>query len=238
MARLNAAASFVPRRAAECSSDSGLDGAGACFCAASGDRGLIAAEWDQAAPCVPRFRRQHASGGHGPVMPGGAAPNDNLLIAGSQRDPLADRRCHGTPPGSPGIVRYRRGPEQQESQSHVRAGTIRTIVLLVTVRPIREGGKRCGSPGKTPAPASPGGQGRMSRGSQLPAHFASGPLAPANSEGATWRPGRYPQTSSATRTRLDRRYLAHHRVDCEGRHHLDDRLYCRRGRRHPGFARG
>jgi hypothetical protein len=28
-------------------------------------------------------------------MPGGAAPNDNLLIAGSQRDPLADRCCHG-----------------------------------------------------------------------------------------------------------------------------------------------
>jgi hypothetical protein len=40
MARLNVAASFVPSRAAECSSDSGLDGAGACFCAASGDRGL------------------------------------------------------------------------------------------------------------------------------------------------------------------------------------------------------
>ena len=27
-----------------------------------------------------------------------------------------------------------------------------------TVRPIRQGGKRCGSPGKTPAPASPGGK--------------------------------------------------------------------------------
>jgi len=105
---------------------------------------------------MPRFRRQHASGGHGPVMPGGAAPHDNPLIAGSQRDPLADRCCHGAPLGSPGILRYRRGPEQQESRSHVRAGTTRTIVLPVTLRPIRQVGKRGDSPGKVPAPASPG----------------------------------------------------------------------------------
>jgi hypothetical protein len=91
-------------------------------------------------------------------MPGGAAPDDNLLIPGSQRDPLADRCCHGASPGSPGLIRYRRGPEQQESRSHARAGTIRAIVLSLTVRPIRQGGKRCGSPGKTPATASPGGR--------------------------------------------------------------------------------
>jgi hypothetical protein len=90
-------------------------------------------------------------------MPGGAAPHDNPLIAGSQQDPLADRCCHGGPPGSPGIVRYRRGLGQQESRSHVRAGTMRTILLSATVRPIRQGGERCGSPGKTPAPASRGG---------------------------------------------------------------------------------
>jgi hypothetical protein len=91
-------------------------------------------------------------------MPGGAAPHDNPLIADSQRDPLADRCCHGAPPGSPGILRYRRGLGQQESQSHVRAGTIEDDSPAPTVRPIRQGGKRCGSPGKTPAPASPGGK--------------------------------------------------------------------------------
>ena len=40
-----------------------------------------------------------------------------------------------------------------------RAGRhIRTMILPATVRPIRQGGKRCGGPGKTPAPASSGGK--------------------------------------------------------------------------------
>src|ERR1035438_8920597 len=37
------------------------------------------------------------------------------------------------PPGSPGVVRYRQGPGQQEPQSHVQPGTMRANV------PIRDG---------------------------------------------------------------------------------------------------
>lgn len=90
-------------------------------------------------------------------------------LAGSAA-PLADRCCHGAPPGSPGIVRYRQGPEQPERQSHVRASTMRaTPACDSTPAP---GGKRCGSPGRTPAPRQPWRQGRLFCGSPLPAHFA------------------------------------------------------------------
>jgi len=79
---------------------------------------------DQPAPFVPRLRRQHDDV-RGPVMPSDAAPHVSGLIAGRQRAPLADRCCHGTPPGSPGIVRNRQGPEQPEPQSPVQPSTMR-----------------------------------------------------------------------------------------------------------------
>src|ERR1017187_7901638 len=81
-------------------------------------------------------------------MPGGAAPHNNPLIAGSQRDPLADRCCHDAYLAHLELSGTARGPEQQEPQSHVQPGTMRANVPLVSIRPIRQGGKRCGSPGK------------------------------------------------------------------------------------------
>ena len=64
---------------------------------------------------------------------------------------------------------------------------MRTIDLHVAI-PDLPGGKRRGGPGKISASASPGGK-AMSRGSQLPAQFARGPLASANKWGrdlASW----------------------------------------------------
>lgn len=112
-------------------------------------------ERDQAAPFVPRLRGQHEDV-HGPVMPSGAAPNVSGLIAGRQRAPLVDRCCHGTPLGSPGIVRYRQGPEQPEPQSPVQPSTMRATPICDST-PDSPGRQPLRQPRQTPARASPGG---------------------------------------------------------------------------------
>src|ERR1039457_3350519 len=76
-----------------------------------------------------------------PILLGARAQLYAPLVAYGQRDPLADGRCH-TPPRLACAREAPRGPEQQKSQSRVRAGTSSVIAPVMTLRAIRRGNKR------------------------------------------------------------------------------------------------